>query len=49
MRRLRRFPGCAPRDDIDAVVIALGDRWHSVATVMAAEAGKDIYVENRSR
>ena len=47
-------PGCAAyvdfldvlaRDDIDAVVISLGDRWHSVATVMAAEAGKDIYVE----
>ena len=33
------------RDDIDAVVIAMGDRWHAVATVMAAEAGKDIYVE----
>jgi predicted dehydrogenase len=31
--------------DVDAVVIALGDRWHATATVMAAEAGKDIYVE----
>ena len=33
------------RDDIDAVFIATGDRWHAVATVLAAKAGKDIYVE----
>jgi predicted dehydrogenase len=33
------------RSDIDAVLIAMGDRWHATATVMAAEAGKDIYVE----
>jgi predicted dehydrogenase len=33
------------RDDIDAVFIATGDRWHGVATVLAAKAGKDIYVE----
>ena len=33
------------RDDIDAVFIGTGDRWHGVATVMAAKAGKDVYVE----
>ncbi len=33
------------RADIDAVVIATGDRWHGVASVLAAEAGKDIYCE----
>ncbi len=33
------------RDDIDAVVIATGDRWHALATVLAARAGKDIYCE----
>jgi predicted dehydrogenase len=33
------------RDDIDAVIIASGDRWHAVHTVMAARAGKDIYCE----
>jgi len=33
------------RDEIDAVLIATGDRWHAAATVMAATAGKDVYVE----
>lgn len=33
------------RDDIDAVVIATGDRWHGTASIMAARAGKDIYCE----
>jgi len=33
------------RDDIDAVVIATGDRWHALATSLAARAGKDIYCE----
>ena len=33
------------RDDIDAVVIATGDRWHALATIMAAESGKDTYTE----
>jgi len=33
------------RDDIDAVLIATGDRWHGTAAVLAARAGKDAYVE----
>ncbi|MFC1537650.1 Gfo/Idh/MocA family protein, partial [Gemmatimonadota bacterium] len=31
--------------DIDAVVIATPDHWHSKMTVDAANAGKDIYIE----
>jgi predicted dehydrogenase len=33
------------RDDIDAVLIALPDHWHSIAVIAAAKAGKDIYGE----
>jgi predicted dehydrogenase len=33
------------RSDINAVLIATGDNWHSLASVMAARAGKDIYCE----
>ncbi len=33
------------RDDIDAVLITTGDRWHTLASIMAAKAGKDIYCE----
>jgi predicted dehydrogenase len=33
------------RADIDLVLIATGDNWHSGAAIMAARAGKDIYCE----
>jgi predicted dehydrogenase len=33
------------RSDIDAVLIATGDRWHTMASIVAARAGKDIYCE----
>ncbi|MDZ4848860.1 MAG: Gfo/Idh/MocA family oxidoreductase [Pirellulaceae bacterium] len=33
------------RKDIDAVVIVVPDHWHRIMTVMAAQAGKDIYCE----
>ncbi len=33
------------RDDIDAVLIGTGDRWHAVLSILAAKAGKDIYCE----
>ncbi|MCK4629561.1 MAG: Gfo/Idh/MocA family oxidoreductase, partial [Sedimentisphaerales bacterium] len=31
--------------EVDAIVIATSDRWHALATVMACQAGKDVYVE----
>ncbi len=33
------------RDDIDALLIGTGDRWHAVLSVLAAKAGKDVYCE----
>jgi hypothetical protein len=40
---LREF--LAERSDIDAVLIATGDRWHALASTLAMRAGKDVYCE----
>lgn len=37
--------GILEREDIDAVIITTGDRWHATASIYAARAGKDIYCE----
>jgi predicted dehydrogenase len=39
------FRALLDRKDIDAVLIATGDRWHATASIMAAQAGKDVYSE----
>jgi predicted dehydrogenase len=41
----RDFHELLARKDIDAVLIATGDRWHSPLSILAAKAGKDIYCE----
>ena len=41
----RDFRELLERKDIDAVLIATGDRWHAPASILAAEAGKDVYSE----
>ena len=45
-RDMREF--LAQRTDIDALLIATGDRWHALASVMAMRAGKDVYSEKPS-
>lgn len=41
----RDFREILDRKDIDAVLIATGDRWHAAASILAAKAGKDVYSE----
>ncbi len=44
-RLYRDFRELLDRKDIDAVLVATGDRWHAAASILAAKAGKDVYSE----
>lgn len=45
VKMYRDFREMLPRADIDALLIATGDRWHTMASICAAKAGKDVYCE----
>ena len=42
------FRDLLARGDIDAVVMAPGDRWHTPMSVLAMRSGKDVYCEKPS-
>ncbi len=39
------FRSVLDRKDVDFVLVATPDHWHALPTVMACQAGKDVYVE----
>ncbi len=39
------FQAVLDRQDVDVVLVATPDHWHALPTVMACQAGKDVYVE----
>jgi len=44
-KKVKDFRRMLEDPDIDAVLIATPDHWHAQATVLACEAGKDVYIE----
>ena len=44
-QRFKDFRQLLEQPDIDAVMIATPDHWHAIQTIMACDAGKDVYVE----
>ncbi|MBE0539965.1 MAG: Gfo/Idh/MocA family oxidoreductase [Verrucomicrobia bacterium] len=42
---VKDFRRVLDRKDVDVVVIATPDHWHALPTVLACQAGKDVYVE----
>ena len=44
-RLYKDFRNLLEQKDLDAVFIASPDHWHALMTIMACQAGKDVYVE----
>ena len=42
---VKDFRRVLDRKDVDVVLVATPDHWHALPTVMACQAGKDVYVE----
>ena len=45
VERYTDFRKVLDRKDLDAVIIATPDHWHALQTIMACDAGKDVYIE----
>jgi predicted dehydrogenase len=41
----RDFRRVLERKDVHAVIVATPDHWHAIPTIMACQAGKDVYVQ----
>lgn len=44
-KAFRDFRKALEMKEVDAVVVATPDHWHAIPTILACQAGKDVYVE----